>query len=66
MLLETFNRTLYLSNQIHLGDEICGLKAARFLAKPVVRHAKKDTLTFTRSETEIRNIWNIPPVAMPA
>lgn len=31
MLGERLTFTTYLSNQIHLGDEIHGLKAARFL-----------------------------------
>ena len=35
MLREPYPITYYLSNQIHLGDEIHGLKAARFLAKTV-------------------------------
>ena len=30
-----FNKKIYLSNQIQSGDEMIGLKTARFLAKPV-------------------------------
>jgi hypothetical protein len=43
MLRETLTRTFYLSNQIHLGDEVCGLKAARFLARTVIANARKYT-----------------------
>lgn len=35
MLRELLTITVYLSNQIHLGNEMIGLKAARFLARTV-------------------------------
>jgi len=35
---------IYLSNQIHLGDEMIGLEAARFLAKTLAVMRKKRTL----------------------